>query len=375
MMLMAGRISSAQTTFLISGNLSGLKEPASGVEHAMMAKLSYTIDNKSLTDSAVVSGGKFSFKGTVASPARAIIRLFDNNSKEHNREDYQEFYLENGTTTITGNGNIHLALIRGGAVQQDWLSLQQQMKPLNDRTSTLMVLLDRQRYKEKGALRDSLIGAIRSNAAGKLQAEEKFILSHPDSYVSICLLGDRFGIVNPEKMAPLYHSLSARMQQSGYGKTLGESLEKAINASAGHQVIGFTQYDTAGNTVTLQDYKGKFLLIDFWASWCGACRQENPYKVAAYHNFKDRNFDMVSISLDKDRQAWVKAVKEDGLIWKQASDLKGGQNKAAKDYGINAVPQNVLVSPEGIIIARNLSGEGMQYKLQEILPAAAEKQL
>ncbi len=179
----------------------------------------------------------------------------------------------------------------------------------------------------------------------------------------------RVGGYDPDykEMTELFKKLDKNVKKSNEGKIFERYLKNLQNVSIGKKAPGITQFDLDGNPYSLQDLKGKYVLIDFWASWCPPCRAENPNLVKTYAQFKDKNFEILGVSFDKDFNNWKKAVQDDNLTWKHISDLQHWNNGAATVYGIKAIPQNVLVDPNGIIIGRNLHGEELNKKLQEVL--------
>jgi thiol-disulfide isomerase/thioredoxin len=148
------------------------------------------------------------------------------------------------------------------------------------------------------------------------------------------------------------------------------AMKKKINL-AGSFVTGavapdFTQNTTEGKPMNLSDLRGKVLLVDFWASWCGPCRKENPHVVKLYEQYKDKGFDVLGVSLDNNKDAWIKAIEKDGLPWHHISDLKGWQNEAAQLYSVSSIPHTILLDRAGRILARNLRGPALDEALKEI---------
>lgn len=171
------------------------------------------------------------------------------------------------------------------------------------------------------------------------------------------------------RIAPYFALLPESVQMSVDGRKMYKSISLANQTTEGNIAPDFTQPDSTGKAVALSSFRGQYILLDFWASWCAPCRAENPHVVAAWNKYHEKGFQVVSVSLDSEnaRSKWLKAIYDDGMPWVHLSDLKGWKNEAAQMYGVKAIPSNFLIDPNGKIIAKNLRGEALAAKLAEVI--------
>jgi peroxiredoxin len=205
-------------------------------------------------------------------------------------------------------------------------------------------------------------------AQQRQEVEEKFFYAHPDSEVSLDWLFISIDPSQDKKGAEaLYNSLSERLKNTYSGKMYATRLASIVTVEVGDIAPAIFCKNPKGEEVSLASFNGKYVLLDFWASWCGPCRRENPTVVQAYKDFHSDKFEILGVSLDNSREAWEKAIEKDGLTWPQVSDLAGWQSEIAAKYAVRSIPANFLIDPQGKIIAKNLRGEELAKKLKEIL--------
>ncbi len=196
---------------------------------------------------------------------------------------------------------------------------------------------------------------------------EDFVKKYPTSYVDpIAIIRIMQTSDNVSAADNLYKIMSKEVKETNLAKYVDQQLAIAKINPIGSQIADFSETDTAGNKVKISSFRGKYVLIDFWASWCRPCRMENPNVVAAYNKYHQKNFTILGVSLDQAKAAWINAINMDGLTWTHISDLKGWNNEVAEKFKITSIPQNILIDPNGIIIAKNLRGEALNQKLDQL---------
>lgn len=206
----------------------------------------------------------------------------------------------------------------------------------------------------------------------KKKTEADFITQHPGYFMSLIALNDVIGPLpsHVPELINLFSKLDKSIQRTATGVKTKAILDKFDLVSIGRTAPLFSAPDTSGKNISLLNFRGKYVLLDFWASWCGPCREENPTVVKAYQKFRTKNFEILSVSLDQSgkRDAWVKAIHDDGLTWQHVSDLKFWNSEVAQLYAVRSIPQNFLIDPKGKIIAVNLRGEELNKTLSELIP-------
>lgn len=308
--------------FEITGKLSGF------ADSTLIYLDDLTTSSPIHIDSTLVINNQFHFIG---SNKEEVVRVI---LRTYNFSDYKYFWLENSAITFTAEkGKFREAVIIGSNTQ----NMQNQLDAA---------------IKIKGKEKEQSIAFIRNN---------------PNSIISANILSVYASTWGKDTSTILYRNLSKKIKTTSYGKNIFEFITLNKNIKIGDKYIDFTEPNIEGENVSLSDFNGKITLLEFWGSWCGPCREGNPELVKIYNEFKNRGFDILGVASDDKKEAWTEAVRKDNLTWQNVSDLKGDKNKAALIYGVSYYPANFLIDRSGVIIAKDLRGDALRNKLNEIL--------
>ena len=309
------------------------------------------VDSRNI-DSTIVQKESFKFEGNVEGPTNAVIII-------KNSRDYKFLWLENSQMNfIAKKGDFRNSKITGSNSQIDEDELQSrlaQKRKKNDSLNSLLMKLDKDSENY-----DSAVAQYDSTLADMEMINQEYIEENPDSPVSLNTLNVYKTTWGKDKTEELFAFMDSNSKKSENGKAIFTYLELYGNPKVGQKYIDFQQEDTDGNLVKVSDVLGQYTLIEFWASWCGPCRNSNPDLVKLYKDYNDSGFEILGVSLDDNRSNWLKAIDADKLTWTNISDLKGSENEGAIRYGVNGIPDNVLIDSSGTIVGRYLKPEDLR---------------
>lgn len=350
--------------YLINGKIEGFDKGK------IFLITSSNANKKIIVDSSETINGEFTFKGKVDWPRMYSIYIPEKYFNELDIQGYSpsgSFFVENSNINFLAKiDSLDYAKVTGSNSHDEYLKILEETPPLKERKilreKAIKAHKDKnyklsQRYMHQ---RDSLYYLVYKKYL--LKNVSKYSKSIPYSY----LFWSELSNTNWEKREKAVNDFSHEISKSFYLRQIKEDIEKFKKVAIGKQSPDFTINDTLGNPVKLSSFRGKYVLLDFWASWCRYCRYETPNIKKAYSKYRDKGFEVIGISYDTKKDAWLKAIKEDKASWIQVSALKGWKCNTTRNYHIKGIPHCVLIDPNGKIVAKNLRGKDFENKLDEI---------
>lgn len=347
--------------FIFSGKVIGMSEGYVYIYYADYQGIF-------IHDSCKIKNEEFTFQGQISHPTKVLFygAIKSRDTRDPNTTD---IYIEPGENHgIFFQNQFKNGKVSGSTTHNEFMLLRRVKDALANKYEHALTAYNTALQKRKLNIVDSIYKSSISKYLQKLIHEEyNFILTHPNSYVSIYLIQHKN--LSADSLRLFLNTLSFEIQDSRIGQKVLRDIEIMYAVNVGMVAPEFSQPDPKGNLISLKDFSGKYILLEFWASWCVPCRKENPLLRRIYKKYSSKNFTIIGISLDKesDRAKWIKAIKEDELKWPQISDLKGIENVVAKKYAVGPIPSNFLIDPKGTIIGKNLRGVDLENFLDQTL--------
>ncbi len=341
----------AQSGYKVTGTIEGMPNGK-----AFIASFDGTkIDTLAKSD---ITNGSFEFTGSVTEPMGAFIMVVGQRFS-------LPIMLENANITVNaGQAGLNVTGSEGQKIYDQFMaismSIQQEQQKLMPEFQAANQAGDQAKMQ---ALQEQFQKVVEDAQA----KETELIKANPDSYVSTFVIVSSMGQMELDQLQERYNLLGEKAKASTQGKAIAAQIAKLESTAVGKIAPNFTVTTPEGESISLYDIKGKVKLVDFWASWCGPCRGENPHVVEIYKEYHPKGLEIFGVSLDNNKEAWVKAIADDGLVWKHGSDLKGWQSAPAKLYSVTGIPHTILLDENNKIIAKNLRGDELKQKIAELL--------
>ncbi|SDL14722.1 Thiol-disulfide isomerase or thioredoxin [Pedobacter sp. ok626] len=324
-----------------------------------------------LSDSAKVKDGKFAFKGFIGTPERAALRLKHRGQGRITtiiHEDNLKLFLSNGKVFVKSADKFNTSTINAGKLHDEYITyyaglfkIYNAMQPVNTRYYAYARENNTKLMQETKVKLDSL-------RAIEFAYATDFIRKKPKSPIALYAVQELAKpIANPPDFPSAFLLLDTSLQQTPLGRSLQKMIDVKNSYVKGHLIPDFAQPDLSGKLVKVGDFRGKYLFIDFWASWCGPCRLENPNLKRSFEKYKNDGFVVLAVSIDESKEKWINAINQDGTDnFIHVGDMKGRANSAAQLLKVSSIPQNFLIDPSGKILGKNLHGLDLDNALEKI---------
>lgn len=360
--LLAGNaFAQSKAGFTLTGELANLENGKT----VFLLSRDMTTGKTDTLAKAVSAASKFTLKGNIASPDMYIFGVQDVRGGT-------PVFLESGSLTIKGDvKELKNAVITGSKSQDDYVAYGKEVKGVNEQQAALEAEYVQARKDGDKAKMESVVAKFDALDAEKGKITAAFAASHTQSIVTPFLLVQNVSDDNAAAFGAIYDKLAANVKATSSGKSLKNRLDLMAKTAVGQTAPLFTGKTPEGTDLSLKQVfsTGKYTMIDFWASWCGPCRAENPNVVKLYEKYHAKGFNIIGVSLDRDAEKWKKAIADDKLTWGHISDLKFWQSEYAAMYGVQGIPATFLLDSNGKIVGKNLRGEELAKKLEELLGA------
>lgn len=339
-----------------------------GPEDSTLIYFQQVVDGKmEAIDSAYLSNSKVSFTGVLEQPNMIYLRVGDT------RKAVNVFAENSQIDVIVNVDSLENAVVTGSAIHDELMEFKSYLAPLDEKSAELS-----EQYREASASSNSermelIIAQYDELRLEQVDMIKKFVASKSSSYIAPFIIQRYLSYdISVEELDETLAALDTSIYNSREYIDLIDRVTILKSVAIGMPAVDFALNDTTGNPIAISAFKGKFLLIDFWASWCGPCRRENPNVVKLYNDFSDKGFEIIGVSFDEDRGKWIKAIHDDELAWPHVSDLKGWGSAAGKLYAVKSIPATVLLDRDGNIVAKNLRGDALREKLEELYAEEAQ---